>query len=94
MFWLYINYNNIQSVYENLVEIIINFEQLVIKMYDFKLLFIIWYGLYLFEKYFFLFIYIKENIFYWVRILIDVKGFFLQVNFYLNLIIKNYCINY
>lgn len=45
-------------------------------MYDFKLPSITWYGLHLLEKYFFLFIHIKENIFYWVRTLIDVKGFF------------------
>lgn len=61
--WLYINYNNIQLVYENSAEITTNFEQLVTKMYDFKLPSITWYGLHLLEKYFFLFIHIKENIF-------------------------------
>lgn len=48
--WLYINYNNIQSVYENSAEITTNFEQLVTKMYDFKLPSITWYGLHLLEK--------------------------------------------
>lgn len=45
-------------------------------MYDFKLSSITctWYGLHLLEKYFFLFIHIKENIFYWVRTLIPVDG--------------------
>lgn len=44
-------------------------------MYDFKLPSITWYGLHLLEKYFFLFIHTKENIFYWVRTLIDGKVF-------------------